>query len=453
MTIRLDQVDQSEFTKHLYRVLNPATPVDTIELLFGREKELEDINYSLHAKGRHCFIYGDRGIGKSSLAHTAATQLQSSEKRHLRAECNSKSTFVSVINSLVSYANKQSPLHKVEKHAKRKLNVSGLGYEQGEKTTISHALTPNASVDEVLDLFRDIASNYSQKTIAVIDEFDAIKDLNELSKFGAFLKFLGDLDIEVTLIFTGIGKSLEELLGGHLSSARQLHQVHLEPLNWTGRYEIIDKAFSTFGVSISDDYRFKISGLSDGFPHYVHLLCEKILIEMHKLGGAGLQVNQDIFIDGLDGAIKSIGEEIKRDYVNATEGRDEHFHHLLWAMADSADLIRNIEHIKFSYSEIIRSVNAPSLSEDCFKKQFAKLRTKSFGKIIEHGLGKRPNWFKFRENMVRGFIRMYAERNQITLDFERHYTAQTASAKVTHTYRSYQPLTSVESSVSKLRNE
>jgi len=453
MPILLNSVDRIEFTKHLYEVLNPSVPVDSIELLFGREKELEDIEYSLHARGRHCFIYGDRGIGKSSLAHTVATQLQSSEKRHLRAECHPNSTFVSVINSLVSYANKQSPLHKIEKHSKSSAKLSGFSYEQGEKTLIAHSLSSTATVDEALDLFRDIATTYSENTIAVVDEFDAITDQKELSKFGEFLKYLGDLDIDVTLIFTGIGKSLEDLLGGHLSSARQLHQVNLEPLNWTGRYDIIDKAFSTFGVSIADDFRFKIAGLSDGFPHYVHLLCEKILIEMHKLGGEYQEVTREIFLAGLDDAINSIGEHIKRDYVNATEGRDEHFHHLLWAMADSADLIRSAEHIKFSYHEISKSMVAQSLTDDEFKKHFAKLRGERFGNIIVRGLGKRTGWFKFRENMVRGFIRMYAERNDITLDFERHYTANTASAKATHTYRAYRPLTSVESNVAKLRND
>ena len=195
MPILLNSVDRIEFTKHLYEVLNPSVPVDSIELLFGREKELEDIEYSLHARGRHCFIYGDRGIGKSSLAHTVATQLQSSEKRHLRAECHPNSTFVSVINSLVSYANKQSPLHKIEKHSKSSAKLSGFSYEQGEKTLIAHSLSSTATVDEALDLFRDIATTYSENTIAVVDEFDAITDQKELSKFGEFLKYLGDLDI------------------------------------------------------------------------------------------------------------------------------------------------------------------------------------------------------------------------------------------------------------------
>ena len=60
---------------------------------------------------------------------------------------------------------------------------------------------------------------------------------------------------------------------------------------------------------------------------------------------------------------------------------------MLWAMADSADLIRSAEHIKFSYHEISKSMVAQSLTDDEFKKHFAKLRGERFGNIIVRGLG------------------------------------------------------------------
>lgn len=216
----LHQLSRSEFASRLKNVLKPAKPIDSIELLFGREKEIEDIEYALPADGRHCFIYGERGIGKSSLAHVVASQLQSSDKRHLRAECHKGSTFTSVINSLVNYANKNLPKGTTESQTKTNVKFPVLSHERTTKNKSENNRQYGEVVDEALDLFREIAASYSDNTVAVIDEFDAISDDAELAKFGELLKYLSDLDINVTLIFTGIGKSLSDLLGGHFSSIR-----------------------------------------------------------------------------------------------------------------------------------------------------------------------------------------------------------------------------------------
>jgi len=449
----LHQLSRSEFASKLKNVLKPAKPIDSIELLFGREKEIEDIEYALPADGRHCFIYGERGIGKSSLAHVVASQLQSSDKRHLRAECHKGSTFTSVINSLVNYANKNLPKGTTESQTKTNVKFPVLSHERTTKNKSENNRQYGEVVDEALDLFREIAASYSDNTVAVIDEFDAINDDAELAKFGELLKYLSDLDINVTLIFTGIGKSLSDLLGGHFSSVRQLHQVPLEPLNWSGRYSIIEKAFNFFDIAISDDFKYKIAGLSDGFPHYVHLLCEKILVEVHKCDNQPKAISHDLFLLGLDAAINSVGEQIKKDYDKATEGRSESFHHLLWAAADSADLIRQVEHVQFSYVNICKVLDLEPLNQDDFKKCLQRLRDKSSNNILTKGLGSRPGWIKFKESILRGFIRMYAERHGATLDFERNFTAQTASSKTHKSQRLYRPLTNVEQQVSKLRRE
>ena len=444
---------RSEFATRLKNVLKPAKPIDSIELLFGREKEIEDIEYALPADGRHCFIYGERGIGKSSLAHVVASQLQSSDKPHLRAECHKGSTFTSVINSLVNYANKNQIKVTTESQTKTNVKFAVLSHEITSKNKSENTRQYGEVVDEALDLFREISTSYSDNTIAVIDEFDAISDDNELAKFGELLKYLSDLDIRLTLIFTGIGKSLSDLLGGHFSSVRQLHQVPLEPLNWSGRYSIIEKAFSFFNISISDELKYKIAGLSDGFPHYVHLLCEKILVEVHKSNSGAKSVSHDLFILGLDSAINSVGEQIKKDYVKATEGRKDSFHHILWATADSADLIRQVQHVQFSYVNICKTLDIEPLTQGEFKKHLQRLREQSSNNILTRGLGTRPGWIKFKESILRGFIRMYAERHGVTLDFERNFTAQTASSKTHKSTRSYKPLTDVEQKVSKLRGE
>lgn len=60
--------DLPTIATRLNEVLTLSVRVRTPEKLFGWEKQLETIQLALHSPGRHVFIYGDRGVGKTSLA-------------------------------------------------------------------------------------------------------------------------------------------------------------------------------------------------------------------------------------------------------------------------------------------------------------------------------------------------------------------------------------------------
>jgi hypothetical protein len=61
-----------EFGAKLDAVLSPASAIKSPEFLQGRDQQLTDVRQALAMKGRHVFIHGFRGVGKTSLAYTAA---------------------------------------------------------------------------------------------------------------------------------------------------------------------------------------------------------------------------------------------------------------------------------------------------------------------------------------------------------------------------------------------
>ncbi|MDE1479403.1 hypothetical protein KKJ01_14470 [Xenorhabdus bovienii] len=144
-------------------------------------------------------------------------------------------------------------------------------------------------------------------------------------------------------------------------------------------------------------------------------------------------------------AVDSISETLKHDYVMATLGRDECFHHLLWAMGDSADLQREKKTIKHSYSEICKQKQLPMLQEKQFDRQFNKLKKEEFGTIVVDAFENRKGWYRFKENMIRGYVRMLAEKNGVELDFQRNFTAGEPTVRhVGIRTSTYRPLTIVE---------
>lgn len=441
----INNLTNHEFYTRLNTVVRPAAPISTFELLFGREKQINAIESVLYSDGRSVFIYGDRGVGKTSLAHTVAYKLQE-ENEPILVGCEPSSTLLSIVKDILIKAKPQKGINK-EETLYAGFNLLGINASRTVKNTNNNnnSITDVNTISSAVFALDELTKIHSSCPFIVIDEFDQIDSQEERQNFGRLVKALGDQNIKVKLIFTGISDSLHSLIGGHLSSERQIHQTHLEALPWNGRFKIIDNAFNEFNIKVDDDIRYKIAGLSDGFPHYVHLLCEKILTCAFISTKNITEIKHDIFLEGLDDAVNSISETLKHDYVNATTGRREYFHHLLWAMGDSADLQREKKTIKHSYTEMCKQKSWSMLDDKQFDRQFNKLKTEPFGSIVVDAFDGRKGWYKFKENMIRGYVRMLAEINGVTLDFARNFTAGEPTVRHVGVRTStYQPLTTVE---------
>jgi MoxR-like ATPase len=93
--------DEDQFGRILTKVLSPSKPLQSPEYLRGRDANLTDIRRALYADGRHVFIHGYKGVGKTSLAQTAAFQLQSSDADPIIFGCGEGTTFDEAIREIV----------------------------------------------------------------------------------------------------------------------------------------------------------------------------------------------------------------------------------------------------------------------------------------------------------------------------------------------------------------
>ena len=124
-----DILDRHGFGGRLAAVVSPAQPIQSIEHLHGRSHELDRIEKALFAPGRHVFIYGDRGVGKSSVAATAASQLQSSDAEYIDVACSPDATLRSIVANIAYKALKASRLRKVRESTKAALDFKYLKLE------------------------------------------------------------------------------------------------------------------------------------------------------------------------------------------------------------------------------------------------------------------------------------------------------------------------------------
>ena len=410
---------EDDFGRKLNSVLSPSRPIQSVEYLKGREEQLDTIKQALFAPGRHVFICGDRGVGKSSLAATAAHQYQSADNQPIFVSGSPDATFRTIVANIANRALGRSRVEAIKTHSSRSFEWRGLKWGAGVEISTLDIATQIQSVGDAVELLRQVAGQYADKPIVVLDEFDTIPEQVERSKFAALLKQVGDQDVNLKFIFTGIGSSLDELLGAHQSAYRQLETVPLLKLTWEARREIVVRAAEAFDLDVDDNVNWRIAAVSDGYPHYVHLIAEKMLWEAFTDENPVDTLGRDHYQMGLRRAIGSISAELKKPYEQAVISREEGYAAVVWSTADGEDLLRPLEEMYEAYKVIVQKLgNGNELDRARFGEYVRKLKGEPYGQILEQVKG-RKGWYTYREKMLRGFVRMQAEANGIQLVGER----------------------------------
>ena len=408
---------RSGFGEMLNSVVFPSQPIQTVEHLLGRATELARIDKALFAPGRHVFVYGDRGVGKSSLAATAARQYQSADNQYIDISCAPDSTLTSLIANIAYQATNISRLKETENHRRRYFGLRYLNFESGTSEKGRHLQEEIRTLTDAVEVLRELSTIHSEKPIVVLDEFDRIRSSEERNLFADLLKQLGDKKVPIKFIFTGVAESLDELLGTHGSAIRQLETITLPKMSWDARWSIALNAAKRFGVEISRDMCVRIAAISDGYPYYVHLITEKLLWQIFDDPLLVTKATKQHYQLALRDAIESISAELKRPYEMAINQKSGDYEAVLWSTADADFLHQYLKNMYSSYEYIVKQMEAaPVLDYEKYVQRIRKLKNPGCGSILISQ--ERPGLYAYRENMLRGYVRMQAEAHGIELQGE-----------------------------------
>lgn len=412
MISRIHDLFPEQFALALQTVVSHSRPIDDETHLKGRSEQLNNVSQAIYAAGRHVFVFGERGVGKTSLAKTAGRRAASTTDCFKQIGCSSDSTFDDILRLVIEVFD-GSRLKTIQKS-------STWGFGQWlslGSTTVETSSAPRITVALAADTLAsldDDRSNYFR--VVVIDEMDRITDQSIRGQFAELVKLLGDRGAKITIIFTGVGSDLEQILGSHASSFRQLAQIPLERIDYQSALDIIDDALAKFGLSWEVEptrtARFRIASIANGFPYYVHLLMEKLLYQVYGDRDA-TQITLEHLSGAIAAAVTDAQEEIRKPYDKATRGRAPHYKLLAWAAADSWQLERTAAQIYSSYTTICQDLDVESLPKDKILQALATLKKPSHGPLLRAGY--RKGQYQFTENIVRGYVRLCAAAEGIEL--------------------------------------
>ena len=226
----------------LSQTFSPAAAIDRRDFFHGRQAIIRRLIDAANQNGQHAIIYGDRGVGKTSLANVLTSFIEpftSETIASTRVNCHRETTYKQIWNSLFG---------QIDLPVKDEYSSLTLG-----------------------DVFDTLRSD-DRKLILIVDEFDRVEDPDIDAMFTDTIKTLSDFNVDTTLILVGVADDVDDLITEHESVNRSLVQIHLPRMAMDELSEIIVKGVALVGMEISDEAVERVCAVSLGLPHYVHAL-------------------------------------------------------------------------------------------------------------------------------------------------------------------------------------
>lgn len=247
-----DQDEASKFdwglaqarAKHLFK---PSSPIDEERLFSGRLSQVHDLLGVIYESGAHAILYGERGVGKSSLANTVTNKIppQVENIKIFKQNCRPEDSFFDLWSKMLwDQHYEDAPIADILKYEDRPFVVN--------------------------KMLEALPRPYQY--VFIFDEFDRIQSPATKSAMADTIKHFSDYPQRVTIIIIGVGFSIEELFGAHPSIQRCCQQILMPRMDKSELGEIISERYQEIGLNISDVIISRLVDLAQGLPGFVHLL-------------------------------------------------------------------------------------------------------------------------------------------------------------------------------------
>ena len=284
----------------LFEVFSPSAPVDREEIFAGRADQLAALAVVSRQRGQHAVIYGERGVGKTSLARICAERARQENSFVANVTCDSGDTFLSIWTKVLEEISV----------------VAGGEHGNALQFLREGQTTPN----EVRLVLRQLASE--ARVLIFIDEFDQVATAEVRKRMAETVKILSDNSVRATLVIVGVAQNVTELIDEHESVARAIVQVQMPRLRPRELSQIIDKGLAAAGMTITVPAANRIVNLSQGLPHYVHRLAQQAGLQ--AAGRDSGEVSADDVTEAISIVVTDTNESIGKDYHAATwSGRSD----------------------------------------------------------------------------------------------------------------------------------
>ena len=329
---KYEQFDFEDLATRATTVFQPRTPITTRDLFAGRWNELMAVVDAVNQVGLHAVIFGERGVGKTSLANVIAPTIYALDDPNSQ-DFNPKGRII-----MKTVATSSDMFSSIWVKLFRDISLLDdrpvAGFQPGQKGRVSlleaYGLVQPITVDDVRRVLTNIPAS-----VFIIDEFDRVA-ASAMKEFTDLIKTLSDFSVDTTVVLVGVSDTIGNLVGDHASIVRAISQVFLRRMLPVELKKILTNAEEKLGVNFDDDAAQLIVHVSQGLPHYTHL------IGLHAVRVAALNqtttISRKTVFTALDKATTQAEQSTRDRHSRAIHSshKDALYRHILLACAIAA---------------------------------------------------------------------------------------------------------------------
>lgn len=285
--------DEGEW-RELYFLLgstfSPHQPINEAELFIGRIDLITKVMDATFQAGKQVALFGDRGVGKSSLANSIKSTLHglNSQTICIKRMCTIEHDF-----------------GMIWRHVFDDFTVDG--------RPVPEILGENPNPYDVYKVIRDIEPG--RRIVIILDEFDRITDEKTKLLMSDLLKSLSDNDERTTIVIVGVAKHISGLFSDHASLPRAMQQLPMPRMDNAELRQIVASRLPQVGMEIDDSTLDAIVSLSQGFPGFTHLIA--LNAARKAVGRKSVTINGADLSEALKIVVEEADHTVTTAYFNA----------------------------------------------------------------------------------------------------------------------------------------
>ncbi|WP_422024743.1 AAA family ATPase [Pyruvatibacter mobilis] len=361
-----------------------GAPIDEEDLFAGRATEIRKMLSAVMEKSKHVVLFGERGVGKTSLSNIFWKR------------------FGRTIKSFVVARVQASPSDDFSSLWIRALDeLQSSGTSAGKEAYFPFDTSyETISPSEIRKELQKCGSN--SVPIIIIDEYNEIIDSDAKTLTANLIKELYDFAITTTIILVGVAENIGELVSDHKSIGRALIHVPLNRMSESELREIIEKRASRTCMSFSGDAIWTIVTLSRGLPFFTQTLSKHAAL--HAIENRRLTVTNDDVEASMERFIQETETSFKDAYRSATRSNQpNNFEQslLACALADTDDEgFFTANDVVDPYSAIMKEKKRIAH----FEKHLRRFSSEDGGNILIKRGGDRQQTFRFSDPMMQPYV-------------------------------------------------
>jgi Cdc6-like AAA superfamily ATPase len=361
-----------------------GAPVDEEQLFAGRLNEILKMLRTVMERSRHVVLFGERGVGKTSLSNIFWRRYGATLKSLLvaRVQAGPQDDFSSLwIRGL-------DELKAVGIASGRPDYVNfDTDFESVSPTTIRREL-------------QKIGAN--ALPVIIIDEYDKLASRDAKILTANLIKELYDFSVTTTVILVGVAENISELIEDHASTDRAVVQVPLSRMSESELREIINQRVSQTPMKFSNDAILTIVILSRGLPFFTQILSK--YAALNAIESRRLNVENDDVDAAMTRFINDTEVSFRDAYRGATRtNQKSNLQESLLACA----LARCDDEGFFKATDIVEPLSAIMKDKRRiahFEKHLRRFSSDEGGNILIKRGGDRQQTFRFDDPMMQPYV-------------------------------------------------